>query len=528
MGKLRNELFRLYFANALWSLATLGWPVGEGTKSTLESLAVREESNMKSQDVSNAFWGLATLGWPIGEGTKSALERAAVRIAPTMTPQHVSNTLWAMATLGWPAANWSVIEANRLAPLMNSQDVSNSLWALGKLGVYPKVGGWSALAKAVAQCASIMSAQEVSNVMWAMAMFAQAQERHRENRKEKLGWADGSLQFAMEGAVEQVAPMMTAQHISVILWALATLGWQAQEGSMRSVLEKTVVREAPRMLPQNVATIMWSVASLAWSADWLRFALKGAVERVATSMIEQDVANVLWAMAAIGWRADANMAIVIQRLSASITLNCKQLHLSQLLQAHLASQYLGLGLVTLSPSILQLALKATREARQTNVTISNVQLDFRDTLNRLGIPHELEHTTADGLFSIDIAIADRRIAIEVDGPSHFTTNTLEPMGHTLLRDRLLSAMGWHVVSIPFFDWNDLRNDHDKDAYVDRRLHRVPGFSEPNEPIHCSEHKSPEVTHFPSHHPAGTALDSCLRYGRSKRCRDGIHVQIPRF
>ena len=34
--------------------------------------------------------------------------------------------------------------------------------------------------------------------------------------------------------------------------------------------------------------------------------------------------------------------------------------------------------------------------------------------------------------------ADRRIAIEFYGPSHLTRNLLDPLGHTRLRDRLLS------------------------------------------------------------------------------------------
>ena len=87
-----------------------------------------------------------------------------------------------------------------------------------------------------------------------------------------------------------------------------------------------------------------------------------------------------------------------------------------------------------------------------------------------GISHELEHITADGLFSIDLAIVDRRIALEFDGPSHFTSNTLEPLGHTRLRDRLLSEMGWHVVSIPFFEWDRLQRTEQRDAYV-KRLYR---------------------------------------------------------
>ena len=91
----------------------------------------------------------------------------------------------------------------------------------------------------------------------------------------------------------------------------------------------------------------------------------------------------------------------------------------------------------------------------------------------MGISHGLEYITADGLFSIDLAIVDRRIAIEFDGPTHFAAGTLEPLGRTRLRDRLLSAMGWHVVSIPFFDWDRLHQPEQMDAYVKHRLLQHP-------------------------------------------------------
>ena len=97
----------------------------------------------------------------------------------------------------------------------------------------------------------------------------------------------------------------------------------------------------------------------------------------------------------------------------------------------------------------------------------------RESLRRLGIPHDLEYLTADGLFSIDLAIVDRRIAIEFDGPSHFSIDTLERLGHTCQCDGLLSDMGWHVVSIPFFDWDKLHRSERMDAYVKQRLSPYP-------------------------------------------------------
>jgi hypothetical protein len=194
-------------------------------------------------------------------------------------------------------------------------------------------------------------------------------------------------------------------------------------------------------------------------------------------MNAQDVANSLWALAALGWQASAEMAgFWEQRVEALFhgdgLSQASPSDLSQLLEAHLASQYLELGLVTLPPSVLQVAVRAKRENAR-KVTVSNGQRQVGESLHRLGVAHELEHITADGLFSIDLAIVDRRIALEFDGPSHFTRNTLEPLGHTRLRDRLLSAMGWQVVSIPFFEWDRLHQQEPMDAYVRQRLLQGP-------------------------------------------------------
>jgi very-short-patch-repair endonuclease len=192
-------------------------------------------------------------------------------------------------------------------------------------------------------------------------------------------------------------------------------------------------------------------------------------------MNAQEVANTVWALATLGWQADPEIAAVFQELVQALGCDRGLLELSspdllQLLQAHLASQFLGLGLITLPSAMLEIAVQAYRDEAQ-KVTVSKSQRQVGESLRRLGISHELEYTTADGLFSIDFAIVERRIALEFDGPSHFTRNTLEPLGHTRLRDRLLSAMGWHVVSIPFFEWDRLQRPEQMDAYVEHRVHQ---------------------------------------------------------
>lgn len=70
------------------------------------------------------------------------------------------------------------------------------------------------------------------------------------------------------------------------------------------------------------------------------------------------------------------------------------------------------------------------------MTVSDFQRDVSERLNELGIEHVQEYQAERGLFSIDIAFSGpdgMRVAMEVDGPYHFTRNTRAPLGSTLLR-----------------------------------------------------------------------------------------------
>ena len=98
------------------------------------------------------------------------------------------------------------------------------------------------------------------------------------------------------------------------------------------------------------------------------------------------------------------------------------------------------------------------------------------SLQRLNWCPVMEHITADKLHSIDIVLRSSsglQIAIEVDGPSHFTSTVpLRPLGETLMRRRALSAMGWHVVSVAYDSWQALKTVHHRDEFMIDLLNNV--------------------------------------------------------
>ena len=91
-----------------------------------------------------------------------------------------------------------------------------------------------------------------------------------------------------------------------------------------------------------------------------------------------------------------------------------------------------------------------------------------------------EHLTDDGMFSIDVAVlghgadgAPIKVAVEVDGPWHFTRNKpFTLLGHTTIRNRSLQQRGWQLLSVPFYDWYGLNGQEAKSSYLAGRLNRL--------------------------------------------------------
>jgi RAP domain len=132
---------------------------------------------------------------------------------------------------------------------------------------------------------------------------------------------------------------------------------------------------------------------------------------------------------------------------------------------------------------------------QLDVTTSKLQKNVSKALKDIGFDHIMEYTIsmrdlADmyciniprkdiNIFSFDIANIKQKIAIEVDGPSHYllsidnnilmkhgqiakAINKFEVNGSTMLKRRLLTLMGWNVIVVPYWEWNAVQGNKQKE------------------------------------------------------------------
>ena len=162
-----------------------------------------------------------------------------------------------------------------------------------------------------------------------------------------------------------------------------------------------------------------------------------------------------------------------------------------------------------APSMPPALYRTCREAwlgMKDVVTVSMLQWSVLQSLRTAGFDVQPEY--ADKFFSVDLAVflpqrrgppvkvrvtpfaADvlsahplaeitdlRQVAVEVDGVEHYSCNRAKvngvhqyrPLGRTVLRNRLLRAQGWAVCDIPWFEWNALRSQKAREAYLKARF-----------------------------------------------------------
>lgn len=130
------------------------------------------------------------------------------------------------------------------------------------------------------------------------------------------------------------------------------------------------------------------------------------------------------------------------------------------------------------------------------LTVSKLQKDVSRSLTKIGFENILEYVidapanqqaddespnNPDEFLSIDIANVDKLLGIEVDGPGHFVrlidksrspnqkSSSLDDgqfedkgenrvNGPTLLKHRLLVALGWNIIHIPYWEYQYLEDD----------------------------------------------------------------------
>ena len=315
--------------------------------------------------------------------------------------------------------------------------------------------------------------QGLSNLVWAYAT---------------LGHSAPQLLDAVAQAAMGSMGSFNPQDLSNLVWAYATLGHSAPQ--LLDAVAQAAMGSMGSFKPQGLSNLVWAYATLGHRAPQLLDAVAQAAMGSMGSFKPQDLSQSLWSLSVMGSLDSATLATFAAPLEdclPELTSDAR----CQLFQCHLAflqpmaeQESAPQGHPPGPPShhnsclpapVLE-AARASWQASATDTTASRLQRQVHAALCTMGFDCELEALTEDGLFSVDIMVhvGGRKVGVEVDGPTHFTTNTpYLALGPTQLRRRLLVGRGRcdAVVSVPFFEWDAMDGDDQQqvESYLRAKL-----------------------------------------------------------
>ncbi|WP_342637988.1 RAP domain-containing protein [Orientia tsutsugamushi] len=344
-------------------------------------------------------------------------------------------------------------KAINLMDEFNAQDLANSIYALGRLEIHPQDEFINAWIHYATKTIKNFNPQGVANSIYALGQL----EIHPQDE-----FINAWIHHATK-TIKNFNP----QDLANSIYALGQLEIHPQDEFINAWIHHAT-KTIKNFNPQGLANSIYALGRLEiHPQDEFINAWTNKAINLIDEFNTQDLANSIYGILILNVLCDSKIKVP-QLFIDAVNKNIELLdenneNISQILKAHYYFSKQGVGILTSQNRQL---LEKKFKTKLIPYHTSNLQLNVLKVVKKVLAAHTVksEHYIKQITSSVDIFIKDQNTVIQVDGPCHFDNNNV-PNILTRLNTQLLKSYGYIVHRIPYWIWDKLRINTDKEKYI---------------------------------------------------------------
>ena len=482
-----SELGPVECSQIAWSFATIGRPADDLFHG-IKSIVTSKMDHIKPQGISNIAWSFAMLGYDSPDFFEAVAQQSIQRLNE-FTPHDKAMLVLAFTRISHPfpelfeqIASGSVSQLSRFSGL----DLFNMVISYVKAG-HQSEPWMEALADEIVLRPSSFSPRMIVGIAWAYssagfripALFNSLSNEcinHCDKLESKevasLAWSFASIDYFHRPLLGALADSSDGRWNDFDAPSLANMAWAyatAQEDRPRLFegIAKAATHRSNEFTSQGVSMLLWACSVSGHTDRHLFDSLAPRATELLHECNSQALANIAWAYTVANVDADSLFGnkspfidVLAERIDEFDHQGLRQLHQWNIWRKEIAAD------AVLPPILEKLCYDTFTDQ---SLRRSKLQKGVMSELVLMGIHPEEEFQTQSG-YHLDalVDVNGKKLGVEVDGPSHFVGR--KPTGSTIVKHRQVSkADGIEVVSLPYWELNDLESSDEKQRYLRAKL-----------------------------------------------------------